>query len=202
MSEARRYHHGDLRNTLIVAAAELIDERGTLDFSITEAAQRAGVSNAAPYRHFKDREDLLIAVRDLALMGLSSACLAAQDQTPQYSMERLIALGQAYLDYAEQKKPFLSLMWEDRGDMDDRRANIALKQTGFQIVVQAVADYCSQHSRGQSADPIFIATQLWALAHGIATLQVNQMLDLFDQTLSAKELLESSVRNLLTGLER
>ena len=117
-------------------------------------------------------------------------------------MERLTALGQAYLDYAEQKKPFLSLMWEDRGDMDDRRANIALKQTGFQIVVQAVEDYCSQHSRGQSADPIFIATQLWALAHGIATLQVNQMLDLFDQTLSAKELLESSVRNLLTGLER
>ena len=53
MSKARcSYHHGDLRNALIVAAAELIERDGTLDFTMAEAATRAGVSAAAPYRHF------------------------------------------------------------------------------------------------------------------------------------------------------
>ena len=62
MSQARcnNYHHGDLRNALIVAAAELIERDGTLDFSIAEAAASAGVSAAAPYRHFADKEACLL----------------------------------------------------------------------------------------------------------------------------------------------
>ena len=59
---APNYHHGDLRNTLIVAAAELIEERNSSDFTIIEAARRAGVSSGAPYRHFKDKEALLLSV--------------------------------------------------------------------------------------------------------------------------------------------
>jgi AcrR family transcriptional regulator len=54
--KCKTYHHGDLRNTLIIAAAELIEERGSVDFAMIEAARRAGVSSAAPYRHFRDRE--------------------------------------------------------------------------------------------------------------------------------------------------
>ena len=70
MSQARcNYHHGDLRNALIVAAAELIERDGTLDFSMAEAAASAGVSAAAPYRHFADKEELLRAVRELAILG-------------------------------------------------------------------------------------------------------------------------------------
>ncbi|NQY04519.1 MAG: helix-turn-helix transcriptional regulator, partial [Halieaceae bacterium] len=66
----KTYHHGDLRNALIVAAAELISERGSFDFAMVEAARRAGVSNAAPYRHFRDKEALLEAVGQLGFLGL------------------------------------------------------------------------------------------------------------------------------------
>ena len=65
---SRPYHHGNLRNALIIAAAELIERDGTLDFSIAEAAARVGVSAAAPYRHFADKEDLLAAVRAPCLL--------------------------------------------------------------------------------------------------------------------------------------
>jgi len=67
------YHHGDLRNALITAAAELIERDNTLDFTMAEAAAKAGVSAAAPYRHFANREELLRAVRDLAFLGLHRA---------------------------------------------------------------------------------------------------------------------------------
>ena len=66
------YHHGDLRNTAIIAAAELIDQTGNYEISIANVAKRAGVSSAALYRHFEDKEALLTAVRELALIGLCS----------------------------------------------------------------------------------------------------------------------------------
>ena len=71
-ASALPYHHGNLRNALIIAAAELIERDGTLDFAISEAAAMVGVSAAAPYRHFADKEDLLGAVRHLAFMGLGN----------------------------------------------------------------------------------------------------------------------------------
>ena len=58
-ADKNRYHHGNLRNALIVAAAELIQEKGSTEFSMVEASRRAGVSNAAPYRHFRDSTTLI-----------------------------------------------------------------------------------------------------------------------------------------------
>jgi len=58
----RGYHHGNLRETLIVAALELIAQKGAAGFTFADAARWAGVSPAAPYRHFRDRDDLLANV--------------------------------------------------------------------------------------------------------------------------------------------
>ena len=83
MSAARAsYHHGNLRNALIIAAAELIERDNTLDFSIAEAAERVGVSAAAPYRHFADKENLLAAVRDLAFVGLDTVAAQTAARAP------------------------------------------------------------------------------------------------------------------------
>ena len=75
------YHHGHLRDSLILAAAALIEEQGSLSFSITDAAKRAGVSSAAPYRHFQDKNDLLDNVRDLAFMGLHLSLIHISEPT-------------------------------------------------------------------------------------------------------------------------
>ena len=87
MTQARySYHHGDLRNALIIAAAELIERDGTLEFSMAEAAARAGVSAAAPYRHFCDKEELLRAVRELAILGLGYAASETVSKYPEGSL--------------------------------------------------------------------------------------------------------------------
>jgi len=107
MSKTRcSYHHGDLRNALIVAAAELIERDGTLDFTMAEAAARAGVSAAAPYRHFTDKEELLRGVRELAILGLGYAADETASAHPHGSIEGILAGGHMYLAYAREKHAF------------------------------------------------------------------------------------------------
>ena len=113
---ARNYHHGNLRDALILAAATMIENQGSLEFSITDAARQAGVSVAAPYRHFKDKEDLLCSVRDLAFIGLQEAAerTMLESKVSVGSVGMIIEMGHCYLAYAREKRAFFSLMWEDR----------------------------------------------------------------------------------------
>ena len=209
-SGGKNYHHGNLRDALIVAAAEIIEMQGSLEFSITDAARRAGVSVAAPYRHFKDKEDLLHNVRDLAFIGLREALIATIEGAgqPAHSQASIIAIGHTYLRYAREKSAFFGLMWEDRGNIAEIRDTIEQKMSGFYILVDVMRGYFAQRGTGgashtnQDTLALSVATQLWALAHGIATLELNHMLDLFDREATPELLLETSTRALLTGLER
>ena len=206
--ERAAYHHGNLKDALIVAVAEMIEETGTLEFSIADAARRAGVTNAAPYRHFKDKEDLLAHVRDLAFMGLyefvkdAIAAEAAKGDTKR----TVVAIGKAYLRYMRENAVFFPLMWADRGDVELSIEEIEGKMSGFNILLDAVIDFCVEcnHPEGRDAlhpAPINVATQLWALAHGIATLEANHMLSMFDRAATPERLLEESTLALLSGLD-
>lgn len=197
---AKPYHHGDLRNALITAAAELIEQNGSLEFSITDAARCAGVSSAAPYRHFKAKEDLLRAVRELAFLGLHRAMSEGAQRAAPGSSAQIIALGESYLAFAQEKQAFFGLMWEDRADIAYRRQEAKMKMSGFRVVLAACETYCAQHSVTVDTNPMQLATQLWALAHGIATLKVNQMLDLFDANIDARAILRQTTIALLEGL--
>ncbi len=204
---SRCYHHGNLRDALILATAELIEESGSTAFSITDAARRAGVSNAAPYRHFRDKEDLLDNVRDLAFMGLHERL----EKTPPApgaqagTVAAVTAMGLTYLQYARDKRAFFALMWEDRGQMQPERQNLPHKREGFDLLLTAIETYLVQTEiqselSGLNPRAIRIATQLWAIAHGIATLEQNQLLDLFDKTAQAEQVLIESTEGLLSGL--
>src|SRR5579863_6539240 len=96
--KAGRYHHGDLRTALIDAAVSLIAERGVRGFSLAEASRRVGVSSAAPYRHFADRDDLLAAVAVRALETFTSMLAeeSTEAQIPADTPEqRLAAMARA-----------------------------------------------------------------------------------------------------------
>lgn len=219
----RRYHHGNLKDALIIAAAELIDTQGTTDFSITDAANRAGVSNAAPYRHFRDKQDLLEHVKELAFLGLYEALVDAREhnETDPSDQQTVISLGLAYLRFAREKQRFFSLMWEQLPLPDVTTT----KASAFYVLVAAISEYIEANRQTSSANrnhqeiklstavgisgdidrvpnPLNAATQLWALAHGLATLEQNQLLNRFDQTADADLLLINSSELLLEGLTR
>jgi AcrR family transcriptional regulator len=202
------YHHGHLRDALILAAAALIEEQGSLSFSITDAAKRAGVSSAAPYRHFHDRNNLLDNVRDLAFIGLHEALEATQKQHQDTldTVATVIAMALTYLNYAREKRAFFSLMWEDHGQMQPERQNLAHKSRGFSLLLASVeAHLVTERPKSLTAEDrkaaLTVATQLWALAHGVATLESNQLLDLFDASAQAEAILAEAASALLAGID-
>src|SRR5689334_17768256 len=93
------YHHGDLRAALIRTSFELLAECGLSKFSVAAVARRLGVSSAAPYRHFPDRDHLLSAVSAAAARDLRSAILAAADAAGPDPCSRLASLAGAYFRY-------------------------------------------------------------------------------------------------------
>ncbi len=197
-SERYKYHHGNLRNALIIAAAELIERDGSLDFSMTEAASHTGVSAAAPYRHFADKEELLLAVRDLAFLGLGNAAMEKTRLFPTGSIDAILAMGHTYLDFAREKRAFFSLMWESRGDIEERRENALSEHNGFLLLVDLVKAYCEMQGK-VDVRALTLATQIWSVGHGIATLEANHLLDFFDRSIEPEALLDESVRTMLEG---
>jgi len=110
-----------------------------------------------------------------------------------------MALGHTYLAFAREKRAFFSLMWEDRGDSAERRLEAQSKYGGFGVLVSMVQTFCEKQGSGD-VDALYFATQIWSLAHGIATLEANQMLDLFDASVQPEHLLDDGARTMLAGI--
>lgn len=119
MTSGTSYHHGDLPNALRCAAVEVIDERGLGAFSLREVARRAGVSHTAPAHHFGDVRGLLTSVATEGFDALHAATTAAADGIDD-PVERLIAIGEAYVSLARSNHAHCEVMFRvDVVDTDD-----------------------------------------------------------------------------------
>jgi AcrR family transcriptional regulator len=107
---AKRYHHGDLKAALTDAAVELIAERGVRGFSLAELSRRVGVTVAAPYRHFADRDELLAAVATRAVSAFADALRAAAGPSGP-AEPRLAAMAGAYVRFAAQQRPLFAVLF-------------------------------------------------------------------------------------------
>ncbi|MEP1472209.1 MAG: TetR/AcrR family transcriptional regulator [Halieaceae bacterium] len=195
------YHHGDLRNALIVAAAELIEHSGSVDFAMIEAARRAGVSSAAPYRHFKSKDALLEAVAELAFYGLTEVSRKAIDGMQRGSEESIISLGRNYIGYIVERPQFYDLMWGDHSLRALDSGAAELKSNGFYILKDQVEAWCEAAGATQE-DPQEIATKLWASVHGLASLALNGHIERFSEGADIYQLLDGLTRTFLRGLKQ
>lgn len=199
MSNCNSYHHGDLRNALIIAAVKLIEESGSSDFSMSEAAKLAGVSAAAPYRHFADRKALLSAVAELYFIGLAEAVQSTRDAYPSGSRESVLALGHCYVRYLSERPAFYNLIWNQGGEASQGRRDVE-QRPGFLSFVGAVGDWCRQRELND-CDPLELAVKLWSMAHGLSVLKMNGQLDSYIPDADAQALLSSSAGAFLDGVE-
>src|SRR5947209_11047944 len=108
----RAYHHGNLREALIAAALELIAKKGTAGFTFAEAARFAGVSPAAPYRHFRDRDELMASVALRGFEQFETALKRAWDGGKPDPLTALDRLGKAYLGFVRAEPSFYAAMFE------------------------------------------------------------------------------------------
>ncbi|MEM9044264.1 MAG: TetR/AcrR family transcriptional regulator [Pseudomonadota bacterium] len=170
---AGRYHHGDLKATLIEATLELIKEKRVEDLSVADAARAANVSSGAPYRHFKDRDELIAHVAAAGFQKLNSRKQEAFGKHPPGSIEGLIEGGCAYTEFGADNPELFHLMWAAARKLDEY--DIA-KQTseasyfGFIDSLSAIME-----AEGLShLDPHKFGAPLWAMVHGFASLLIGK----------------------------
>jgi AcrR family transcriptional regulator len=196
----RGYHHGNLKEALLRAALELIAQKGPAGFTFAEAARWAGVSPAAPYRHFRDRDELLASV---ALRGFNQfeAILArAWDEGRPDAFTALDRLGRAYLDFARTEPAYYSAMFEAGIPL---ATNSELREAGdraFVVLRGAAEKLCGHMPPGVRPPALMVALHIWAMAHGIASLFGRGDAGKRTLPMSPDELLEAEVLVYLRGL--
>jgi AcrR family transcriptional regulator len=170
---ARRgsYHHGDLKRALTGAALSLVAEKGPKGFTLTEAARRAGVSAAAPYRHFADKAELLATVAQQGFLELHAA-LGAAAEVASGPKERVIDLGRAYVRWAVSHPDHYRVMFGAELIKADHPSLAVAAEQAFDHLLDAITK-CQEAGIIEGQDPREIAGPLWSLVHGVASLVIG-----------------------------
>ncbi|WP_250448538.1 TetR/AcrR family transcriptional regulator [Actinotalea sp. C106] len=158
------YHHGALREALLGGARELLAEGGADGFSLSALARRLGVSTAAPYRHFADKDALVDELCAEGYREFGAALTQAAGSTTD-ARQRLDALGVAYLRFAREHPAVFGIMFTDRGP-----AVLASGESTYDVLVDAVAAAQDAGVLPPGADPRVLARTVWATLHGLAVL--------------------------------
>lgn len=170
---ARRttYHHGDLREAALRAAVSLIEERGPEGFTLREVARKVGVTHTAPYRHFADKDALLVAVAEEGFVGLHDAMVARRQGLTDPG-QRLQAIGIAYVEYAVAHPSHFRVMHGLAADSCSDPGYVEAKGKTFQQLLDAIGD--CQAAGVIAAGPVErYALTAWAAVHGLADLLMS-----------------------------
>jgi AcrR family transcriptional regulator len=175
----RGYHHGRLKDALIEAARTLVAEHGPGGFTLAELAKRVGVTGAAPYRHFADRNELIneLARRGFELFG-DSLAKAWDDGKPE-PRAAIKRMGRAYIAFACAEPGLYAAMFNEIKRLQQPMANgVATKAfDGLGRAAAAVLAGGTSTTNVSAADVRKLAFEIWALAHGAAMLAVAGHLD-------------------------
>ena len=186
MDAKRSYHHGDLKNALLDAARAILEEESLAALSLRAVARRAGVSHAAPYRHFPNHEALLV---ELAVEGFAElrAGIVAAAAAPGAESDRIAHLGAAYMRFVARRPALTRLMYGPQ----------VPNRTAFPALGQA-ADAIGEEI-GNALHDAHLGLAVWAAMHGLAMLVLEDVVDL-GQRRSGLAVLPSRAEILLRSL--
>ena len=183
---ARAYHHGDLRNALLDAARKILEEETLAQLSLRAVARRAGVSHAAPYRHFPNHEALLVELAVEGFVELKDEIVAAGTQTGAES-DRIASIGAAYMRFVVRRPELTSLMF---GPQLPNRDAFPELGTAADAIGAAI---------GTALHDTALGLAVWAAVHGLAMLILRNVIDL-GQRKSGLDVLPSRAEIILRSL--
>jgi AcrR family transcriptional regulator len=204
-SRRESYHHGNLREALIESALVLIAERGPAGFSFAEVARAVGVSPAAPYRHFRDRNAL---VAEIARQGYErfaeelDGAWAGGAPDPVTAIENC---GRAYLAFARREPASYAAMFETGFPLEADAMLLRASERAFGVLRRAAEVACAAYrpvEGGRLRPPaMMVALHIWAMAHGTAALFVGRSEQMRRKLpMPAEDLLESGLLIYLQSL--
>ena len=166
----RGYHHGNLREALIRGALDLIAEKGPAGFTIADAARLAGVSPAAPYRHFRDRDELMADVARRGFEEFAGRLGKAWNDGKPDPMRAFENLGRAYLAFAREEPAFYAAMFEGGTPPDGTPELRQASDRAFEILRSASEALSATLPKDKRPPALMMALHVWAISHGIASL--------------------------------
>ena len=198
--EARGYHHGNLREALIQAARELIAEKGPAGFTFADAARSAGVSPAAPYRHFRDRDALMAVVAREGFARFEAMLTTGWAAGKPDPITAFHNVGRAYLAFARSEPAYYAAMFESGLPPDLNPELRAASDRAFGVLRAAAEQLVAMLPAGKRPPALMMSLHVWSMAHGIASLFGRGDSGRRTLPMTAEELLESEMLIYLQGL--
>ncbi len=196
----KSYFHGNLREAILMTSLRLIEESGVDHLSIREVAKATGVTHQAPYRHFKDREELLAALAqdgfEKLFIDLSKFIEGATEP-----LQRATKIGEGYLHWAINNKEHFRLMFNR--SVPDYETSAGLQAASDKLLQLVLSVVSENQAAGniRDGDTRSIARKLWAAVHGVSVLFIDQQFKpLRDDKGSAQKVVKEMISNLINGL--
>lgn len=190
-----KYHHGDLREALIFAVLKLVQEQGADNFSLADACRQAGVSTAAPYRHFRDRNEILAEVSARGFAMLNQMAAEAVERHGKGTQESITEMATNYVKFAVEQQGLFRLMF---GQNPALTADPLVRETGrtcFGYLINHISNYCE--ANGFEGDVHDIALKLWTFVHGAASLLIDEKYETVIEALDVDRLIATATPSLL-----
>jgi len=170
------YHHENLKAKLIEKGLKLLDEEGYEKFSLRKVAKACNVSHTAPYRHFKSKDDLIIAIAIEVQHKFNVSLQEAVDKYPNDNKSQIKEMGYSYVKFFVENPEYLRLLF-----LSDLVKNIKIEycetlkngEQPFTIFYNAIERFSAENQKnvtGNSTDPNALALSCWGLVHGMAIL--------------------------------
>jgi len=195
-----RYHHGELREALIRATRQLVEERGAENFTLADACRVAGVTTAAPYRHFRGKQEILAEIASRGFDEMRKRAMAVVAEKGEGTLEGIIAMGQGYVAFAVRETAVFRLMFGQEPSLKKSEHVVGTGHDCFQNLIDQIALYCKRNKvRGDAHE---IALKLWTFVHGAASLLIDQDYAAVAPKIDINRLIASATPGLLTASVR
>jgi AcrR family transcriptional regulator len=201
--KTKSYHHGDLRNALIQAGLELLAEGGVQELDLRKVARRAGVSHAAPYRHFADKQALIAAINEEGFHLLAERIRSTLREVSDEPVEQLLGVALAYVRFAKENPWLMREMFS--GLIIERETFASLHAASKSVYLQYAEVIRRGQERGKivDGDPTALAGVLWSVLHGLAMLIIeNQMRPYADGPEGTERVTRYTIELLYGGFSR
>jgi len=174
--EKKTYHHGDLKNALIKAALEILSKEGVTGLSLRKVARKAGVSHAAPYAYFTDKQALIAAISTEGHIKINKEIALVMERVPDDPLRQLVEVAWVYVKFGMEEPAHFKISFS--GAVEKQRDYPALvEMTGKNFgMVRQLVTHCQAAGIFASGEPDLVAVGVWGLVHGfVSLLQEDQI---------------------------
>ena len=201
MIAKENYHHGDLRAALLEAALMVLNEIGPQGLSIREVARRAGVSHAAPYRHFTDKDELILAVVEQGFELMQETMASEKAAAGPEALDQFAASGLAYVNFALEHPAYYRVMFS--GDLLSSTGHVSFQHTSSKAIGEMVSDIKLAQEMGvmREGDPVTQALTILSTIHGfVSIVNDNRIGHLLGESFSLEQVRDEVLAMIFQGV--